>query len=152
MNIFFLACYNEGMRNRFTGRPATTRGRTLDRGTNTEEEGLIQALDQLAVFEDFQKDMLPKLQALVKKGAKTDEILEMGRALAVARLVTIAATEPDSGKALAAVRELLDRREGKVTDKREVTHRMANLKDEELDALVLTALNEATNEDGSESP
>lgn len=146
MNIFFLACYNEGMRNRFTGRPAATRGRTIDRATNTQEDGLIEALDQLAMFEDFQKDMLPKLQALVKRGAKTDEILEMGRALAVARLVTIAATEPDSGKALSAVRELLDRREGKVTDKREVTHRMANLKDEELDALVLTALAEADDE------
>lgn len=126
--------------------PTTTRGRAIDRGTNTAEDGLLEALDQLAMFEDFQRDMLPKLQALVKQGARTEEILEMGRALAVARLVTIAATEADSGKALAAVREILDRKEGKVTEKREVTHKMSQLKDEELDALVLTALNDAEGE------
>lgn len=131
------------MRNRFSGRPATTRGRAVDRTTNQDEEGLIEALDQLAMFQDFQLDMLPKLQALVKKGAKTDEILEMGRALAVARLVTIAATEADSGKALAAVRELLDRKEGRVVERKEVKHSMSQLKDADLDALVLTALQEA---------
>lgn len=137
------------MRPRFrapSASPSTTRGRAIERGHNEQESGLIEALDELAMFEDFQKDMLPKLQALVKRGARTEEILEMGRALAVARLVTIAATEADSGKALAAVRELLDRKEGKVTERREVTHRMSQLKDEELDALVLTALNDAAEE------
>lgn len=56
--------------------------------------------------------------------------------------------EPDSKTALAAVKELLDRLEGKVTEKKEVTHAMAKLKDEELDALVLTALDEGAGEDG----
>lgn len=126
-----------------TANPATTGGRAIDRGINEAEALLVSGLDDLALFQEFQSDMLPKLRALIKRGAKTEEILELGRSLAVGRLVTIAATEEDSGKALSAIKELLDRKEGKITDKREIVHKMGKLRDEELDALVLTALQEA---------
>ncbi len=86
--------------------------------------------------------MLPQLRALMKRGAKTEEILELGRALAAGRLITIAATEEDSGKALSAIKDILDRKDGKVTEKREVVHKMGKLRDEELDALVMTAIDE----------
>jgi len=131
--------------------PATTGGRALNRAYNEVEAALVDQLDELALFQEFQQDMLPKLRDLVKKGAKSDEILELGRALAAGRLITIAATEEDSGRALAAIKEVLDRKDGKVTERKEITHTMAKLKDEDLDALVLTALQEADGgqEDGA---
>lgn len=87
--------------------------------------------------------MLPKLRALIASGAKTEEILEQGRALAAARLVTIAATDEDSGRALSAIKELLERKDGKVADKKQIEHKFTKMSDQELDALVLSRMSDA---------
>ena len=82
--------------------------------------------------------LLPALRQAVESGKTSAEILELGRALAVARLVSMAALEPLGN--LGAIKEVLERIHGKVTDKREVTHALAKLKDEEVDALLLSAM------------
>lgn len=111
-----------------------------------QEERVVDVIDQLADFEEYRSQLLPELAKLVKGGAPTKDILERGKALAVARLALIAVNDADPKTALNAIKEILDRTDGKVTEKREVTHAMANLKDEELDALVLTALEESSDE------
>lgn len=111
-------------------------------GSNKEEDRMIAAIDELNEFEAFKKDVLPKLRTLISDNAPTKDLLEAARAIAVARLATLAVTEPDAKTALASIKELLERTDGKVTDKKEVTHAMSKLKDEELDALVLSTVNE----------
>jgi hypothetical protein len=110
---------------------------------NGPEQHVARVIDELAEFDEFKATVLPKLRQMIKGNAPSKEILEAGRALVAARLATIAATEPDAKTALAAAKELLDRTDGKVTERREVEHKMAKLKDDELDALVLTAFNES---------
>lgn len=102
-----------------------------------------RVLDKLAEFEEFTHAILPKLRAMLKDGASADEILSFSQAAAAARVVTIAATEIDSSKALAASKDILDRTQGKATEKQEVTHRLEKLDDAQLDALLLSKLKEA---------
>lgn len=114
---------------------------------NVEEHRMVQKLDELAEFESFKTEILPKLRKAIKDNLSTKEITEMARAIATARVATIAAWSEDDKTALSAAKELLDRAEGKATEKKEITHKMANLKDEDLDALLITAINETTSED-----
>ena len=100
-------------------------------------------LDKLAQFEEFNKTILPQLRAMLKEGAKSEDILEFSRAHAAARIVSIAATEADSTKALAASRDILDRTMGKAVERHEQTHKFAKLDDNALDALVISKLKEA---------
>lgn len=113
-----------------------------DSNYQAREASLIESLDELAFFQEFKADLLPAFQELIRSGAPTKEVLLKAKAMAAARLATIAVTEADSRVALGAIKELLDRTEGKVVEKSEVTHAMAGLKDEELDALVLTGIKE----------
>lgn len=109
---------------------------------NPVEDRLMDTLEELEEFEDFKKALLPELRRLIKSKAPTEEILSAARAAAVARLASLAVMEEDSKTALGAIKELMDRLHGKSTEKKEITHAMAKLKDEELDALVLTSLSD----------
>lgn len=130
-------------RSPFTARPRSNQPVVNPRN---EEERMVEVLDELAMFEEYRATMLPQLRDQIEKGAPTKEILGTAKAAAVARLASLAVLEQDSKVALSAIKELLDRLEGRVTDKKEITHQMQNLKNEELDALVLTALNEGLEE------
>jgi hypothetical protein len=101
-------------------------------------------MDDLADFEEARRELLPKLRQAIKEGKSPEEIMAMGKALASARLATIAATELDNKVALAAVNSLLDRVIGKAKETKSIEHSMARAKDEDLDAVLLTALNEAS--------
>jgi ABC-type transporter Mla subunit MlaD len=124
---------------RFTAKPASN---SEDPSVNEEERGLIETLDELALFQDLRADLLPELKKLIEGRAPTKDILQAARAAAVARLASLAVMDEDSKTALSAIKELLDRTEGKVSEKREVTHALAKLKDEELDALVMSSIQE----------
>lgn len=126
----------------FSATPSVTRGRAVDRGQNEQENGLIEILEDLALFEELKKDLLPELREMVKKGEKSSVILEKGRALASARLVTLAATGENPAAALAAIKEVLDRTDGKVADKKQIEHRLAKIDDKELDALLMSKITE----------
>jgi hypothetical protein len=90
---------------------------------------MMHALDDLAIFEELKAEMLPQLRSLIQKGASSKEILGSARAAAVARL------------------ELLDRIEGKPKEQKDITHHLAKLKDEEIDALLITAISENSDEE-----
>lgn len=110
-------------------------------------ESPIDIITELEEFEEFKQQLLPILRKamLDKKPAK--EILELARAHAAARIATIAATEVDAGKALAAARDILDRTEGKPVERKEFSHKLGKLKEEEIDALLISSLSELDGEE-----
>lgn len=114
--------------------------------TDAVERRQVGLIDELAEFEEYKSKLLPEIAKLVKGGAPSKDILERSKALAVARLALIAVNEADPKTALNAIKEVLDRTDGKVTDKREVTHAMQNLKDEELDALLIASSSDVEDE------
>lgn len=131
-------------------------GKKYGSGNNRESPGLknehkmAQAIDDLAEFEEFKQSLLPALRADLRKGTPAKEILEKVKGLAAARLGTIVATEIDSSKALAAIKDLLDRTEGRAVERSVTTHKFEKLKDAELDALLESRLKESNDSDGDE--
>lgn len=102
------------------------------------EGRMAQALDDLAEFESFRVDILPKIQAMMKAGKPAEEIYAFSQSYAAARGVSIAMTSKDEKTALAAIKEILDRGVGKAADRLEVTTRYEKLSDEELEALLVS--------------
>lgn len=113
----------------------------------TQEDRMIEAMDDLAEFDQFKAEILPKIRKQLSANAPTKDILNTARAVAVGRLAMIAALENDSKTALTAIKELLERTDGKVLEKKEITHAMANLKDDDLDALLITAVSDSDDDD-----
>jgi hypothetical protein len=107
---------------------------------NRSEDRTVDALDKLKAYEEFETTVLPGLQEELRKGSTADEIYKKYENLVAARTVTIALTDPNGAVALAAGKEIRDRSSGKSTEKKEVTHRLAALPEEELDAYLLTKL------------
>jgi hypothetical protein len=103
-----------------------------------DERRMHRRIDDLIAFEEFQEEILPALRMALKEGKSAEEIYKMATAAAAARVVTIAVKEQDSSKALAAAKEILDRDGGKAVERKEVKHKYSELKDDELDALLLS--------------
>lgn len=99
-------------------------------------------IDDLAEFESFKNSILPALRKDLGAGMTAQEIVKKYAAIAAARTVTIAAMEVDSGKALSAAKDIIDRAEGKAKEQVVHTHRYEELTDDELDAQVLSRAEE----------
>lgn len=114
---------------------------------------MAQRLDRRAAFEDFEDEILPKMRKMLREGRTAEEITAFAQAYAAARVVTIALSDADSGKALAAAKDVLDRTQGKAKERTETTHKFEKLKDEELDSLILSRLKEeGSDEDEDREP
>lgn len=107
---------------------------------NHEENQTLDFLAELQLFDEFKQKIAPRLIALLNKGVRGEDIYKQFQDLAAARAVTIAIKEQDSSKALAAVREILDRAEGKAVERKTITHKLEELSDEQLDAVLLSEL------------
>jgi hypothetical protein len=107
---------------------------------NNAETKIVRDIEELAEFQAFKDSILPKLQKMLKSGAGDQEILDWAKSFAAARLASIVLAEPDSGRALAAVKDLLDRTRGKAKEVKELTHRMSALPDTDLNALLVSEL------------
>lgn len=107
---------------------------------NGTEISMVDALDDLAEFKEFKKSLLPALRADLAKGTPAKDILEKMKSLAAARLGHIIMSEKDSGKALSAIKDVLDRTEGKAKETVVTTHKFQNMKESELDALLKSKL------------
>lgn len=99
-----------------------------------------RSLDELAVQDELFSGVLEAVRTDIRKGLKTEDLLAKYAQLAAARVVTIAATDADSGKALSAAKDILDRVHGKAKETRDVTHRLDKVKEEQIDALLLSEL------------
>lgn len=119
------------------GRKAKSRQGTL---AEKAENKQLELLDQLAQFEDFQKTILPALQADVKAGLTSEELRKKYTSLVQARILTTALANPDVKAALTAAKDILDRAEGTATQRIEQTHRLEKLPEEQLDAILKTEL------------
>jgi hypothetical protein len=97
---------------------------------------LCNMTDDLSLLDQIKAEILPKIQKDLLEGKSAAEILEKYQSFAAARLVSNLVTEADSGKSNMAAKEVLDRTLGKSVEKRETTHKYADLTDDELDALV----------------
>lgn len=97
-------------------------------------------LDRLALFEEFEKDILPQLKADLRRGLSASEIYAKYASMAAARQVSIALTDPQSSVAQAAAKDILDRDQGKAKEKVEITGKLQKMSDDDLDALLMSKL------------
>ena len=114
-----------------------TRKRASADATQHRAAGL---LDDVTAFEDFRASILPVLRDALKQGMDADTIYKKFQAFAAARAISIAATEIDSSKALSAIKDILDRTQGRAKERQEVTHKLSSLPEEQLDAILLSKL------------
>jgi hypothetical protein len=95
-------------------------------------------MDDLAALQEFRAKVAPELREMLLRGASSKEMVKKFEAHATARTITIAVFEPDSAKALAAAKDILDRSQGKAVEVKKLEHSMSDLSDKELDALLLS--------------
>ncbi len=116
---------------------------------NQAEEDMARSLDLLADYDAYAEEIAPILRKAVLEKWAPAKIFEHFSSYIAARAVTVALQEKDSSKALAAVKDLLDRSVGKATEKIEATHRYEKLADSDLDhmleAIKLTESNAKSN-------
>ena len=117
---------------------------------NGAEVRMARSLDTLSEYDKLAEEVLPLLRKAIAEGWTHEQIQAhpVVHAALVARQVTIALTDRDGAKALAATKELRDRIEGRAIERKEVRHQFENLTDAELDAKL--AAMEASTDDSSE--
>lgn len=112
-----------------------------DDGNNVVENDMAEMLDALTEFEDFRATVLPAIQKDLKAGLSAPQLRDKYLALIQARQITDILTAPP-GEAADPAQKVIDRVEGRATEKKEVKHRFADLPDEQLDAILLSELGE----------
>ena len=95
-------------------------------------------LSDLSEFEEFREKILPAIRKDLMGGMSAPDLRKKYAALVQARIITEALTTPDAGKAATLAKDVMDRNEGKATEKKEVTIKYKDLSDDELDALLLS--------------
>ena len=115
---------------------AKPKGKKMPKMTGyVEDRQMSKLIDDLQDFEDFKDSVLPAIRRDLKAGLTPKEMRKKYAARVQARALTTAITS-DDGRAMAAAKDILDREEGRATEKKEVTHRYADLDDRELDAIL----------------
>ena len=109
---------------------------------NHELDRKCSMVDDIAQFEKFKNEVLAEIREMWAVGKSEKEIANKFRPMIKGRQITIALTERDPGKALSAIKDFLDREEGRPVEKKEITHQYAELDDNEFDALLSSELAE----------
>lgn len=104
------------------------------------DAAMTTKLDLAAEFEKFRELMPDRLKKDLLDGMSAKQLYKKYAALAAARTIAISLSEADSAKALAASKEVMDQAEGKVTTRTEVTHKMGEVPEEQLDAIIMSKL------------
>lgn len=115
---------------------------TTNQRVNTMNNRMARNIDDLALHDELMGGLLGSLKSDVARGMTTDQILKKYSTLAAARTVQTALTHEDAGLALAASKDIIDRTQGKAKETKEIKHALANSSEEEVDALLLSKLNE----------
>lgn len=121
--------------------------------SNKQEYLLAAALDERAAFEDFKESLLPFLRDALKKGWTADQIQSHPKlqSALMARQMSIALNDKDTSKALAAIKDIRDRTEGKARERLEVTSKLDKTPEDQLDALIKSKLKAASETQAPES-
>lgn len=112
---------------------------------------MAKALDDLAEFEEFKEKVLGMIRKDIYGGMTPEELRKKYASYVQGRVLTAVITEEDNGKALAAAKDILDRSEGKAKERHEHTHKYENLKEEELDSLLMSELGAMSSSDDDET-
>lgn len=122
--------------------------------SNKLERRMVEALDARNISEEIAAPIIPILVQAMKEGWDSDKLARHPQIqlLLTARALTIAMTEGDSAKALAAVKDIKDRTQGKATERSEVTHKLEKLPDEQLDALLQSKLGQQSDDAEDDLP
>lgn len=121
-------------------RPGRARRTNTGSGSSVVERKHAENLDKLAQFQEFVETIPEDLRKDILTGMKSHEILKKYENMAAARAVVIAMREPDSGKALAAAKDIMDRASGKAVERKQIQHQLHQVSDEEFDALLASEL------------
>jgi len=115
---------------------------------NSVENRMVKALDNLQAYEEFCEGVLPLLRRAISEKWTPEQIENhpVVKAAIVARQITTAVKDPDASKALAAIKDLRDRSEGKAIERKEVKHQFESLSDAELDARLKALEDEGADE------
>lgn len=108
--------------------------------TNEMEAARTRSIDDLALHDELMLGVLGSVKNDLAAGLSPDKIYAKYGALAAARMVSIAATEADSGKAMMAIKDILDRQYGKATERKEIRHKLENVDPKQLDAILISEL------------
>jgi hypothetical protein len=100
------------------------------------EERAANIHRDLAEFEEFRETMLKAIRKDIRTGMKAKALREKYAAILQGKLITDALTSEDVKTTAVIAKDVIDRVEGKATEKKEVTHKFKDLKDEELDAIL----------------
>lgn len=101
---------------------------------------MARKLDNLAAFEEFEATILPALRKDLKSGLTAQQILEKYQGHAAAVLASGMFLSGTPADARAAAKELLDRVQGKPTERRELTHKLDRMPEKDIDALLVSKL------------
>ncbi len=110
---------------------------------------VARSLDELSEFETFKADIMPKLRSFIKEGKSASEIYAWAQSYLAAKTVTLALASRDEKTALGAIKEALDRGVGKAADKVEITQRYEQLSDQELESLLQSERDTASEDDSA---
>lgn len=121
-----------------------------DDGNNVVENDMANMLDALADFEEFRETVLPAIQKDLKAGYTAKQLREKYSAMLQARQITDALMAP-IGDGADIAQKILDRELGKATEHKEVKHKFSDLSDEQLDAILMSELDEAQDESTGKS-
>ena len=113
------------------------RGKSGRKSSNKVEQNLVSELDEVLGYEQY-KSLLKDLKHALKTNEDPQKVMERAKTYAAVRLASMAATEEDNYKALAVIKELFDRTDGRPTQKQEIEHKYDQLTEEQLDAVALS--------------
>jgi len=117
---------------------------------NGQEIAMVRGLDELDQFERFSKMVPEDLRKDILAGMKSKEIYEKYGNMAAARAVIIMMTEEDPGKAMTAVKDILDRTQGRPIERKQHQHALHNVDDKEFDALLSSEMEDLDEMEGGE--
>lgn len=97
---------------------------------------MARRLDKLAEYEEFTNKVAKPLRKLLLEGKSDTEIIKHFKGYLGARLMHVIMTSRNDNITLNAIREAMDRVEGKPVAKVQNTHKFEKLSEAELDAVI----------------
>jgi hypothetical protein len=92
-------------------------------------------------------EILPQLFDEIRDDSvSSDDMFRKYEKIVAARLITTALTNPNAAKASAAAKDILDRVQGKATEKKDSKHRLEKISDKELKAVLASKLKKVRTE------
>lgn len=126
-----------------------TRQAKYKRKSDKEEFATNRLVDDIDKFMDFKANVLPALRKDIEGGMCAEELRKKYSALMTARMISIGLTSEDSRSALSAIKDVIDRTEGRAKERSEVTHKLEKLNDTELDSLLNSEFKELKQLEGA---